>query len=114
MKRKIKLYIGDMLENIALAQEMIRGMDYSSFVNDRRTNYAVIRCIEIIGEAAKRVPDELRRKYAAIPWKEMAGMRDMVVHFYMGIDYEIVWRVVTERFPHLKPSLEQMYAELDE
>ena len=90
MTRKLKLYINDMLDNMGFARELVTGIEYTAFRRDRRTHYAVIRCIEIIGEAAKHLPEEVKGKYPSVPWKEMAGMRDKIIHFYMGVDLEIV------------------------
>jgi len=112
MKRNIRLYIADILENITLAEQIIKGLDYESFVADKIKNYAVIRCIEIIGEAVKNVPDEIRLKYNDIPWKKMAGMRDKVIHFYLGVDYRIVWQVAALDLPKLKPRFQQIKEEL--
>ena len=95
MKRMVKLYIGDILENIILMKEIIGVMEYETFIANTEKKYAVVRCIEIIGEAVKHVPEDVRRKYPDIPWREMAGMRDKVIHFYMGVDYGIVWQVAT-------------------
>jgi uncharacterized protein with HEPN domain len=82
------------------------------FVRDRRTVNAVIRSLEVLGEAAKRIPDEVRQKYPAIPWKRMAGMRDKLIHEYSGVDLETVWDVITEELPLLKPALEKLAQEL--
>jgi uncharacterized protein with HEPN domain len=71
-----------------------------------------MRSIEVIGEAAKKVPDEIRAKYPSVPWKEMAGMRDKLIHFYFGVDQEAVWLVVKERIPNLKPLIEQILQDL--
>ena len=74
---------------------------------------AVIRSVEVIGEATKHIPASLRNKYPAIPWKEMAGMRDKVIHFYFGVDLETVWLVVKERIPALKPVLQELLQDLE-
>jgi len=72
---------------------------------------AVIRSLEIIGEAAKNIPEDLREKYPDIPWKRMAGMRDKLIHAYFGVDYESVWALVTERISSIKKPLEKMIIE---
>ncbi len=74
MSRDISLYLKDILLNMGDAEEFIRGFSYDQFVSDKKTLNAVLRSIEVIGEAAKNVPDEIRRKYPSVPWKEMAGM----------------------------------------
>jgi uncharacterized protein with HEPN domain len=73
---------------------------------------AVIRCIEIIGEAVKHVPEVIRKRYSEIPWKDMAGMRDKVTHFYFGVNLEKVWLVLEKDTPQLKPVFERIFDEL--
>jgi len=105
MKRNIKLYIKDIIEYMERAEEYVKTLDFSQFIKDRKTYDAVIRCIEVIGEAAKNVPNEIRNRYPAIPWRDMAGMRDKIIHSYFTVDLEAVWLVVTEEIPRLKPLL---------
>ena len=112
MRRDISLYINDILENMRDAEDFIQGFSYEQFQSDKKTLYAVLRAIEVIGEAAKKVPDEVRIKYPSVPWKEMAGMRDKLIHFYFGVDREAVWLVVKERIPSLKPLIEQILQDL--
>ena len=82
MKRDISLYVKDIADAMDKTEKFIGSMSYEEFLLDERTNYAVIKCIEIIGEAVKQIPKSLRRKYSEIPWKDMAGMRDKVIHIY--------------------------------
>jgi uncharacterized protein with HEPN domain len=112
VSRDISLYIKDILRNMQDAEEFIQGYSYDKFASDKKTLNAVIRSIEVIGEATKRVPDEIREKYPSVPWKEMAGMRDKLIHFYFGVDREAVWLVVKERIPSLKPLIEQILKDL--
>ena len=82
-----------------------------SFYNDETLQRAFTRCLEIIGEASKRVDLEFRQKYNVIPWKEMAGMRDKIIHYYEGVDYSLVWFTVTDKIPELQFQLEQIIKE---
>lgn len=113
MSRNIRLYIRDILENMRDAEEFIRGMSYDQFAGDKRTVNAVLRSIEVVGEATKNVPDDIRSAYPQVPWKEMAGMRDKVVHFYFGVDKEIVWLVARDRIPALRPLIEQILDDIE-
>ena len=104
MKREIGDYIEDILEAMTNAIEFTKDMSYEKFVKDTKTVYAVIRAIEIIGEAVKNVPEDIRKKYPDIPWRSMAGMRDKVIHAYFGVKIERVWEVVKRDIPNLKPK----------
>ncbi|MEN4006837.1 MAG: DUF86 domain-containing protein [Methanobacteriaceae archaeon] len=108
MKRDISIYLKDILENMERIETFTSGKNYDDFSNDEKTHFAVIRCIEIIGEATKHVPDSIRHKYPEIPWKDMAGMRDKVIHFYFGVNLERVWLTVTEDIPEIKPLIEKV------
>jgi uncharacterized protein with HEPN domain len=89
MKRDIKLYINDIFNAINAIEKFVEGMDFKEFKEDDKTSSAVIRKFEIIGEATKHIPKEIKQKYPDIPWKEMAGLRDKLIHFYFGIKYEL-------------------------
>ncbi|MGD0282344.1 MAG: DUF86 domain-containing protein [Dissulfurispiraceae bacterium] len=112
MKRKISLYIDDILTAMGNAEKFIGTMSYEDFFLDQKTMFAVVRCIEIIGEATKNVTDDIREKYKEVPWRDMAGMRDKVSHSYFEIDFEKVWLVVKKNIPHLKPLLKQILTEV--
>jgi uncharacterized protein with HEPN domain len=113
MSRNTALYVKDILQSMRDAQEFVLGLSYEDFGRDKKTFSAVIRAIEVIGEAAKNIPESIRMKYPAVPWKEMAGMRDKVIHFYFGIDQEAVWLVVKDRIPSIVPLLEQILQDMD-
>ena len=103
--RDYRLYIKDIVAAMESIEGFIAGMDLVSFRADDKTASAVMRKLEIIGEAVKQVPEEVRQRYSHVPWKEMAGMRDKLIHFYFGVDYSLVWRAITERVPKVKEEL---------
>ena len=113
MKREIGDYIQDILEAMINAVKFIENMSYDEFSHDTKTIYAILRAIEVIGEATKNIPDEVRKKYPAIPWKEMAGMRDKVIHEYFGVKIERVWLTVKEDIPGIKPLIKKVFEELE-
>lgn len=113
MTRNITLYIKDILDNMNKAMAFIEGMSYRKFIRDDKTSYAVVRCVEIIGEAAKNVPYDIRRKYPTIPWQKMAGMRDKVAHFYFGIEFKKVWLVVKKDIPVLKTQIQKVLEDME-
>ena len=113
MKRTFRDYVEDILTSFEETQEFIQGLDLDAFASDRKTVNAVIRGLEVMGEAAKRIPAEIRKKYPEIPWKRMTGMRDKLIHEYSGVDVEIVWGVVKTELPPLKPFSDQMLQDLE-
>ncbi len=101
---------GDYLNDIIEAAERIIGytadLTYAAFLNDNKTQDAVLRNLQIIGEAVKRLSGSFKRGYPGLPWREMAGMRDKITHEYFGINYDIVWTVAHEQIPRLLAELE--------
>ena len=112
MKRDYRLYVKDILDCIERIEEFVGDMKFNEFVEDDKTSSAVVRKLEIIGEATKNIPKSLTQKYEEVPWKDMARMRDKIIHFYFGTDYEIVWGVIKERLPEIKPTVRQMLEDM--
>jgi uncharacterized protein with HEPN domain len=83
-------------------------MTYEQFSHDRKTLNAVVRSIEIIGEAAKQLPDTLKARYTELPWRETTGMRDKLIHAYFGMDTETLWQTIKENIPPLKQTIQRM------
>ncbi len=101
-------YLRDMLENANRAMQFIEGMNYETFSKDEKTIYAVIRAVEIIGEATRNIPEEVRAKYPEVPWRDAADMRNKLVHRYFGINLEIIWQTLNEDLPMLAGALEKI------
>lgn len=110
--RDISLHLQDILDAMLAVERFVEGMSFDEFKTDDKTSSAVIRKFEIIGEAAKQIPEEIRNKYPLIPWKEMAGMRDRLIHFYFGIKYELVWHTIKDVIPQVKPAIQDILRSL--
>lgn len=109
MTRDFRLSIKDILDNMERAESFIGAMTYREFAKDIKTAYAVVRCLEIVGEAVKNIPQSIRKRYPEIPWKEIAGMRDKMIHFYFGVEFKTVWTTAKKDIPKLKPLMRRVY-----
>jgi len=109
MLKSIKVYLDDIQESIHKIETYVKGYDYGKFIEDGKTIDAVIRNFSIIGEAANRIPPEVQEEHSQIPWFEMIGMRNKVVHEYSGINEEILWKTIQEDLPKLKEQLKELY-----
>ncbi len=113
MKRDYGLYVEDILVSIRKIAEFIGDMDFDEFTRDEKTSSAVMLKLEIIGEATKNIPADLRERYSDLPWSDMAKMRDKISHGYFSINYEIVWNVIKKQLPALEPEIARMLDEID-
>lgn len=100
-----KIYLSHIMDAIKDIESFTKKIDKKGFQESKLIQSAVIRQIEIIGEATKNLSPAIRNKHKGIPWKDIAGMRDMLIHEYFGVDLEAVWRTVTEDIPVLKKQL---------
>lgn len=105
MSRSASVYIKDIIDYMIKAEMFTAEHTLETLRKDEKTLLAVIRCIEVIGEASKQVPITLTEKHPEIPWRDMAGMRDKLIHSYFGVNPEKVWLVIKEDIPRLKPLL---------
>jgi len=111
-KRNYLVYLEDILEAIKKGTEFISDISFEKFEEDEKTQYALIRAIEIIGEASKKIPNEIKAEYSEIPWREISGMRDKLIHDYIGVNTEVIWKTAIEDFPTLRIYLEKMIVDL--
>ena len=103
--RNWQFRIDDIIEAIDKIERYINGLDFSSWLNDEKTVDAVIRNLEIIGEASSHLPPEVTEQYVDVPWKMMKGIRNILAHEYFGVDLEIIWKTIKEDLPILKERL---------
>ncbi|HEY4690602.1 MAG TPA: DUF86 domain-containing protein [Anaerolineae bacterium] len=111
MSRSSLEYLRHILDEMTYLVERSQGLSKSEFLQDTTLTRAFVRSLEIIGEAIKNVPEDLRRKHAHIDWRAMAGMRDRLIHAYFGVDYDIVWDVVTNKVPLLRQEIQHIVEE---
>jgi len=108
MIREYKDYLVDILDAIEKAESFIKEMNFEEFEKDAKTTYAVIRAFEIIGEAVTKIPSDVRKRQKEIPWKEMAAMRNKLIHEYFGVKSRVVWKTIKQDLPKIKPHLQDM------
>jgi len=112
MKKEPKIFLQHIIESIEAIEDYVNGVSKKEFRQDQEKQDAIVRRIEIIGEAARNLPIDFRKKHPQVDWRAMAGMRDVVVHEYFGIDLNIVWNTVIQDLPRLKINILKIIEDL--
>jgi uncharacterized protein with HEPN domain len=113
LKRSVALYLDDILDCISKIEEYSAGHKEESFYADSKAQDAVLRRLEILGEAVKSIPEGFKNAHPAIPWKKIAGLRDVLVHAYFGINLKMVWIVIKTDLPVLKTEISKIRQKIE-
>ncbi len=112
--RDVRLFINDIVEAIAKIEKYVYDKSYEGFQKDEKTKDAVVRNLEIVGEAVRNIPEDFKEKYPDVDWKAAAGMRDKLIHGYFGVSMAIVWETVKSDLPPFKKRLTEISKEMEE
>ena len=110
MSRDYKVYLQDVLEAAQKVRQFTAGFTLDTFSQDAKTLDAVVRNLEIIGEAVKHLPEDVRSRYPGLDWKKIAGLRDILIHEYFGVNVEVIWDVVRQKIPELEKAVHALSA----
>jgi uncharacterized protein with HEPN domain len=111
-KRDYLDYLNDIADAAGKIGQFIEGMTYEQFKKDDKTVFAVLRALEVIGEAAKQVPSSIKEKHPDVPWREVTGIRDKLIHNYFGVNLEVVWKTAVEDVPNLDSKIRCILEEI--
>ena len=111
-ERNLILFLNDILKSIQKIQKYTKGKTYDDFIQNDLLVDGVVRNLEVIGEAVKNIPASFRKKYSSIEWRKIAGLRDILIHEYFGIDYEILWDIVKNKIPELENQMKEIIEEV--
>lgn len=112
MKRNINLFLEDIIEQIKLIEKSTEGVSKKEFLEDKDIQDATVRRLEIIGEATKNIPADIRKKYPKIEWKKIAGIRDIIIHAYFELDLDLIWDVIQNKLSNLKQKVKSINSEM--
>lgn len=107
-KRTDSEFLADIKEAVLRINAYTGNLTYEQFLRDKKTQDAVVRNLEIVGEAAKNISEELKGKYPQVPWKDLSGVRDKLIHHYFGVNFDVVWDIVKEELPEVLSQLEEI------
>ena len=107
-KRDIKVILKDILDEIIKIEKFTKDVNYEKFLNDEMRYYAVIRCLEIVGEAVRQLPEDFKTNYPSIEWRKIVDLRNILIHEYFGVEPEIIWDIVKNKIPILKQFIEEI------
>jgi len=108
------MFVEDILEAMDKIERYVKGLTYERFAKDSMVVDAVIRNLEVIGEASRNIPEDAKEKYPDIPWRRMIGLRNIAIHEYFGVDFGIIWEIITKNLPETKPKIAAMLKSLNE
>lgn len=111
--REIRDYLRDIKTECEYLISKSENLNYESFIASEELKRAFVRSLEVIGEASKHIPKELRRKYSQIRWKSVIGMRNLLIHEYFGVDYRVLWRLIKERIPEFYEVIKKMIEDVN-
>jgi len=108
MDRDLKVYLEDIVESLCIIKEYVKDTREEEFLNNRQLQDAVIRRFEIVGEATKQIPDSFRNQYPGVPWRKMAGLRDVLIHNYFGVSIGRVWKMIKNDLDKAEKSISEI------
>ena len=113
MPREYKAYLRDILEAVRKIERYSEDISFEEFVNDELIQDGIVRNLEIIGEAVKHIPEDAKKDYPEVEWRKIAGLRDILIHAYFGIDVEVIWDIVKNKIPNLKEKIKKILSKFD-